>query len=136
SYPHECIGIITTNGKQLFYYPLNNTQNEVHKKEPEKYPWKAEIAYTVDRIEFDKLIKEVSKQGEKLIAFYHSHPDHEAYFSEIDKEAQTVFGEPEFPDAIHIVISIRMGIPNNIRCYQWNKNTYDFDEIKTYLFRI
>ena len=44
--------------------------------------------------------------GCALAAFYHSHPDHAAYFSEEDVRQATPFGEPSYPDALQIVLSV------------------------------
>jgi hypothetical protein len=46
-----------------------------------------------------------------------------------------VFGEPEFPDALHIVISVMNKKIHDIKCFQWNREKQDFIslEIQEYL---
>jgi hypothetical protein len=48
----------------------------------------------------------------------------------MDKEVQTVFGEPEFPDAVHIVVSVQQGAIREIRGYLWEGRRKDFVEVE------
>jgi len=126
TYPDECCGIITGDGHDQVVHACENIQNRLHTDDPEKYPRDARMAYVIDRKEAEKILASAKKQGKEVIAFYHSHIDHEAYFSETDKEAQTVFGEPEFPEALHIVISVQNRKIKEIKCFTWDKNKRDF----------
>ena len=36
------------------------------------------------------------------------------------------FGEPEFPDALHVVVSIMGGKINDIKCFKWDGGTGTF----------
>lgn len=152
SYPNECCGIITGktgradvqlrhadatpghadaqagNGQEQTVHPCRNIQDELHASDPVKYPRTARIAYAMNRDEADGIFKSARSSGESIVAFYHSHPDHDAYFSEEDKEAQTVFGEPEFPEALQVVISVKLGMVNGIKYFRWNGSTGDFEE--------
>ncbi|MBI5663586.1 MAG: Mov34/MPN/PAD-1 family protein, partial [Nitrospirae bacterium] len=100
-YPFECCGIITGSSDKQTVHLCRNIQNSLHEDDPSRYPRDARIAYMIDRGEFDRTVSDAKEKGEEVIAFYHSHPEHEAYFSEEDHAAQTVFGEPEFPEALH-----------------------------------
>ena len=125
-YPDECCGIITGDGDKLTVHRCNNIQNRLHKEDPSRYPRNAHTAYTIDRSEFDFIISSTKKQGERIIAFYHSHCDHESYFSEEDVAAQTVFGEPEFPDKLHAVISVMNRKIRDIKYFKWESNIQSF----------
>ena len=59
----------------------------------------------------------------------HSHPGHEAYFSEEDKAFATPFGEPTYPDNAQIVISIYDRVVKQISAYAWEQDQEDFVEI-------
>ncbi|MBF0319134.1 MAG: Mov34/MPN/PAD-1 family protein [Nitrospirae bacterium] len=131
TYPDECCGIVTGIGALgSETRRFQNMQKTLHKEDPLRYPFPASIAYTVDRAEAERAFASIKEKGQELVAFYHSHPDHPAYFSEEDKAAQTVFGEPEFPDIAQIVVSIRMGMISALQCYKWNPETKDFDECR------
>ncbi|MBF0519931.1 MAG: Mov34/MPN/PAD-1 family protein [Nitrospirae bacterium] len=125
TYPEECCGIVTKNGQTEKVHFCKNIQNELHKSDPERHCRTAATAYAIDRDEAQRIFSEVHASGGTVAAFYHSHPDHEAYFSEEDVAAQTVFGEPEFPDALQIVVSVRLGIINNHKCFYWNGKGFE-----------
>lgn len=125
-YPEECCGIITGNIHNQTVHPCQNIQNRLHAKDPERYPRDARTAYTVDRSEADRIYSEAKNNGEDILAFYHSHIDCDAFFSETDIAAQTVFGEPEFPEAIHIVISVINRKVQGIKYFKWNRDKGDF----------
>jgi proteasome lid subunit RPN8/RPN11 len=125
-YPDECCGIITgTAGNQIVHL-CTNIQNQLHAEDPVRYPRDAHTAYTIDRSEFDRIITPSRQHGNEVIALYHSHCDHESYFSEEDVAAQTVFGEPEFPDALHVVVSVMNGRIHDIKGFQWDGSLKKF----------
>lgn len=129
-YPFECCGIITGIDKERNVHECKNIQNRLHAEDPVGHLRDARTAYSIERGEFDGIIASARKQNEKIIAFYHSHPEHDAYFSEEDLAAQTVFGEPEFPDAVHIVISVMNGKIHDIQCYIWIGELQNFTAIE------
>ncbi|QWR76012.1 Mov34/MPN/PAD-1 family protein [Candidatus Magnetomonas plexicatena] len=124
-YPDECCGIVTKNEQTEKVHQCKNIQNELHKSDPVRHCRTAATAYAIDRDEATRIFSEAYKSGGTVAAFYHSHPDHEAYFSEEDIAAQTVFGEPEFPQALQIVVSVRLGIINNHKCFCWDGKNFE-----------
>jgi proteasome lid subunit RPN8/RPN11 len=126
TYPDECCGIITGNSTKQTVHPCQNIQNRLHSEDPERHPRDARTAYAIDRKEAEKIYAEAKKNKEDILAFYHSHTDLDAYFSDTDKEVQIVFGEPEFPEAVHIVISVRARKVCDIKCFKWDWNKKDF----------
>jgi len=125
-YPAECCGIVLGSGSSQQVYRFRNLQDELHGKDPETHPRTSREAYAVDRHEMERILKEAAARGEKVIAFYHSHIDCGAYFSAMDKEVQTVFGEPEFPDALHLVIAVHERQVREIKGFLWNAAKQDF----------
>lgn len=125
-YPYECCGIVTGDINNQVVHRCKNIQNELHTQDPVRYPRDARTAYTIDRKELEKIYKDNKEMGVDIIAFYHSHIDCPAFFSETDVAAQTVFGEPEFPNAIHIVVSVVNREINEIRCFRWDKEKANF----------
>ena len=128
-YPDECCGIITGDGSNQAVHKCENIQNKLHAEDPERYPRDARTAYFIDRKVFEGIISSARKQGKEVIALYHSHPEHESYFSEEDVAAQTVFGQPEFPEALHAVISVRNGKIHDMKWFKWDSDKQEF--IKT-----
>ncbi|MBI5057951.1 MAG: M67 family metallopeptidase [Nitrospirae bacterium] len=126
TYPEECCGIITGDGHNQTAHMCENIQNRLHSQDPRGHPRDARTAYVIDRKELEGIISRAKGHGEGVIAFYHSHPENDAYFSEEDFTAQTVFGEPEFPDALHIVISVRSGKIHDLKCFKWDRSKQGF----------
>ena len=83
----------------------------------------------MDPKELEAILQDAESRGTRIKAFYHSHPDHEAYFSEEDKAFATPFGEPTFPESIQIVISIYGRIVRRILAFAWSDDKKDFVEI-------
>lgn len=125
-YPDECCGIITGNSDKQSVHLCENIQNMLHADDPARYPRDARTAYVIERGEFDGIISSAKEKGEEIIAFYHSHTEHEAYFSEEDVAAQTVFGEPEFPNASHVVVSVMNRKIHDIKSFMWDGNLQKF----------
>lgn len=126
AYPSECCGIVTGLGEVQRVHACKNRQDELHARDPETHPRTSREAYAMDRDEADRIMRDAAGRGESVIAFYHSHIDCGAYFSAMDKEVQTVFGEPEFPDAVHVVVSVRKGIISELKGYLWEGKKQDF----------
>jgi proteasome lid subunit RPN8/RPN11 len=125
-YPDECCGIITGNDDMQTVHLCENIQNKMHAEDPVRFPRDARTAYFIERSVFDSIISSSRKNGEEVLALYHSHAEHEAYFSEEDVAAQTVFGEPEFPDALHIVVSVMDRKIHDTKCFKWEKENQVF----------
>ena len=129
TFPEECCGVILSNGESDQIHALKNIQNKLHALDPLTYPRTAAIAYAMDPLELDQVIRQGEAKGQKLKAFYHSHPDHDAYFSAEDKAFASPFGEPTYPDTAQIVISIYTRAVKIIRAFAWSEKDKDFVEI-------
>ena len=73
--------------------------------------------------------RRAARNGAKLKAFYHSHPEHEAYFSAEDKAFASPFGEPTFPTAAQIVVSIYQREVKRMAAFAWSDDKNDFVEV-------
>ncbi|HWP24052.1 MAG TPA: M67 family metallopeptidase [Candidatus Binatia bacterium] len=129
AFPEECCGIVLADGAADEVRRLSNIQNKLHALDPQTYPRTAAIAYAMDPLELDRVLRESETRGRKLKAFYHSHPDHDAYFSAEDKAFACPFGEPTYPEAAQIVVSIYNRAVKIIRAFAWSEKDGDFVEI-------
>jgi proteasome lid subunit RPN8/RPN11 len=118
--------VVLTDGRADWIQRLQNIQNRLHALDPQTYPRTAEIAYAMDPKELEAIIDGARQRGAKLKAFYHSHPNHDAYFSEEDKAFASPFGEPTFPGAAQIVVSIYGSTVKNMRVFLWSDEQKDF----------
>ena len=82
-----------------------------------------------DPLELESVIRQSEEKGQTLKAFYHSHPDHDAYFSDEDKAFASPFGEPTYPDAAQIVVSVYNRAVKIIRAFAWSDEKDDFVEV-------
>ncbi len=129
AFPEECCGVVFARGAVDRVQRVKNIQNQLHELDPQTYPRTAAIAYAMNPRELEQHIDAAQAAGEKLIAFYHSHPNHDAYFSEEDKAFASPFGEPTFPGAAQIVVSIYDGSNNRARAFAWSDERKDFLEV-------
>lgn len=125
-YPAECCGIVVGSGSTQQVHRCSNLQDELHAQDPELHPRTSREAYAIDRQEMETIVKEAAARGEKVLAFYHSHIDCAAYFSAMDREVQTVFGEPEFPEALHLVVAVYQGQVSDFKGFLWSAEQQDF----------
>jgi proteasome lid subunit RPN8/RPN11 len=129
SFPEECCGLILSIGAKEQVRRVENIQNKLHVLDPATYPRTAAIAYAMDPKELQAVLDAAEAAGGKLKAFYHSHPDHEAYFSAEDKAFATAFGEPTFPKAVQIVVSVIQRTVRTIKAFGWSDEMKDFIEL-------
>ncbi|MBI3302115.1 MAG: M67 family metallopeptidase [Deltaproteobacteria bacterium] len=129
TFPEECCGaILSRAGGEEEVRRITNIQNVMHAKDPQRYPRNATTAYLWDPKEYQEVLKEVDSGKVTIKTFYHSHPNHDAYFSAEDK-ALAMFGdEPSYPDTAYLVISLYDCEVRAIRAYVWDEGKKDFVE--------
>ncbi|MEF9426153.1 MAG: Mov34/MPN/PAD-1 family protein [Candidatus Mariimomonas ferrooxydans] len=96
TYPEECCGIVTGDSDRQTVHLCRNIQDRLHAEDPGKYPRDAGTAYAIERNEAGKIFAEAKEQGKSVIAFYHSHVEHDAYFSEWIKKSSLSSGNLNF----------------------------------------
>ena len=131
TYPEECCGVIIGDDET---HRLDNIQNRLHAADPETFPRDARTAYTLDPKELEVVLQQAERRGLAFKALYHSHPDHDAYFSAEDRACATPFGEPTYPDTAQIVVSVMKGNVGRVAVYAWSPDAGDF--VETALKRI
>lgn len=118
---------MTVDGRQRVQR-IANVQNVMHEKDPVTYPRDATTAYFMEPSELLTVVKAVDEGRAELTAFYHSHPNHDAYFSAEDK-AQAMFGdEPSYPDTCYVVVSVYGAEVRALKAFAWNSAQQDFVE--------
>ncbi|MCK6554493.1 M67 family metallopeptidase [Candidatus Binatia bacterium] len=128
TYPDECCGFVIERLGGEEVVPVTNIQNELHARDPHQYPRTAATAYTMGR-EQVAVIDGVERGQLVLRAIYHSHPEHDAYFSAEDrKQAVGPWGEPNYPQAAQIVLSVRGGAVAAVKAFAWDLVAGDYVE--------
>ena len=130
AYPEECCGVVIGEAGQpegpYRVRRCQNIQNDLHRKDPERYPRDARTAYFMNPMELFEIFTEMEKRGEEFKAFYHSHPDHKAYFSAEDKAMATNQDGPTYPNALYIVVSVYHRQVHDIGFFEWDEESRDF----------
>ena len=131
-YPEECCGVILgnpQNSDEDIVFRCINIQNQLHENDPENYPRDAKTAFTIDPRDLLHIEKKTRTNGWTIKTFYHSHPEHDAYFSDEDKKmALSDLGEPWYPDAIHLVVSVYSGEIKDQAQFAWDPEKKTFEE--------
>ena len=127
-FPDECCGAILSDGVQESVWKFRNIQNELHQEDPETYPRDARTAYVIHPDDLFKVTK--ASETQQIKAFYHSHPNHAAYFSEKDKADATLWDEPTYPGTIYLVISVYGAEVRAVKAFAWDETSKDFAEVE------
>jgi len=129
AYPEECCGLLTERDGVQEVVRVTNVQNEMHARDPEQFPRTAATAYLMGP-EAAPVLLGVDRGDRKLLAIYHSHPEHDAYFSAEDRlQALGGWDEPTYADAAWIVFSVRQGAACAVKAFLWDAAAADFAEV-------
>lgn len=97
TYPHECCGVllgrIEDDGRKVeAVVRCGNTRTD-----------RAQDRYHIDPAELVRIQREGRAQGQDIVGFYHSHPDHPAQWS------QTDFTEAHWIGCSYVITSVERG---------------------------
>ncbi len=128
-FPDECCGAILSEGAREFVWRCRNIQNELHQNAPDTYPRDARTAYVIHPDDLIAIHKATATENRQIKVFYHSHPNHGAYFSEKDKADALIWDEPAYPGATYLVISVYDREIRAVKAFAWNDATQDFVDV-------
>ncbi len=131
-YPDECCGIVIgkpDHPENDILFQCTNIQNQLHEQDPQTYRRDARSAYFIDPRELMGIMKKAAEQDLVIKLFYHSHPEHDAYFSEEDKQMALFDNEPAYPDARYLVISVYNREIRDQAFFEWNPDTGTFEKL-------
>jgi [CysO sulfur-carrier protein]-S-L-cysteine hydrolase len=124
-YPFESCGVILAREGERRLLRCRNAQNELHARDPVRYPRDARTAYYIDPKDLLR-IGALERQGFGVAVIYHSHVDAGAYFSETDRRQAVVGGEPAYPGAVYVVTSVVRGVVDAVAAFRWDPDCRDF----------
>ena len=129
-FPYECCGFIVGDGPAEQVRPIRNIQNQKHAEDPNSHPRDARTAFLMDPREHLAVLEEIDRKKLALKAVYHSHPDHDAYFSPTDRAQACSFdpGEPDYPETAYVVLSVKAGKFACAAAFAWDPERKDFVE--------
>jgi len=137
-YPEEICGIVIGKPGALETYQVRqvkNIANQERQRDTVGVERDARTAYRMDDREVLRVNREADEAGLEVVTIYHSHPDHDAYFSQMDRERALWLGGPLWPGANYLVISVRAGRARDGRYFVWDDACKDFLEMAVELPR-
>ena len=125
TYPNECCGI-------MIGHDMSDgacTRRIVERLEPMQNTWDAaeqRRRFSIDPLALMKAEKSAAADGQVVIGFYHSHPDHPARPSEYDRTHA-------WPFYSYVIVAITKGTATDMTSWVLNDVTEQFDaqEIQT-----
>ena len=75
----------------------------------------------MDPKELYAVLREAEERNRPLRVLYHSHPDHDAYFSAEDKARAMAWDEPAYPGAFYLVVSVVGGRVRDHLAVAWDR---------------
>lgn len=133
-YPEEACGLIVGSfdleAVAEKIVPCNNIQNELHAADPDRYPRDAKTAYVIDPREIARCRGEAEEEDKVIVSIFHSHPEHDVYFSKEDKEMASPWGGPLFPNLSYLVVSVYDGNVRGASEFYWSHEKKDYLENK------
>jgi [CysO sulfur-carrier protein]-S-L-cysteine hydrolase len=129
-FPYECCGFVVGDDSLEEVRPIVNIQNAQHAKDPVAFPRDARTAFLMDPKEHLAVMREIDDRKLALQIVYHSHPDHEAYFSPTDRRQACSFDPdyPDYPETAYVVLSIMSGKFHRAAAFVWDEKTKEFVE--------
>jgi proteasome lid subunit RPN8/RPN11 len=129
-FPYECCGFIISDSTSEEVRPITNIQNLKHAEDPASFTRDARTAFLMDPKQHLAVLNEIDRRKLTLKAVYHSHPDHDAYFSATDRAQACSFDPeaPDYPDTAYLVISVLDGKFARAAAFMWNEEHKTFAE--------
>jgi proteasome lid subunit RPN8/RPN11 len=129
-YPHEICGLVVGPAGDPAAGAVRQVRNVADQERPsdtQGAPRDSRSAYLMDPLEELRILREVDARGWDVVCIYHSHPDHPAYFSAMDRErALDQAGRPLWPDAVYLVVGVRGGRAVEAQSFRWDPSRAAF----------
>lgn len=130
AFPDECCGFIVERQGRRDVVRVTNVQNQLHAKDAVQFPRSARTAYSMRWSEVEPLLEAAYKGAVRLLAVYHSHPKHGAYFSAWDRAAAEGWvDDPNYAAAGQIVVSVHRRRVCRTKAFAWNADARGYVEV-------
>lgn len=109
-YPHEVVGILAGRGRVERAAALINERAD-----------SPQNRYHVSGLALMRAEQALVDEGLEIIGYYHSHPDHEAQYSDFDREHA-------LPNLSYVIVAVRSGRPEDTRSWRLRDDRAAMDE--------
>ncbi len=133
-HPEEICGVLFATPDGQLVRRMTNIQNRLHAEDPVLHPRDARTAYLMDSRELFEATRDGERPGWRIALFYHSHPEHDAYFSDTDT-ARALWGEPgadaepAYPGVAYVVLSVFDRRVRDVKAFAWSQESREFVEV-------
>lgn len=124
-YPREACGAVLVHGPRRVLLRCHNDQDELHARDPLRYPRDARTAYHIADADRLRMVR-MENDGFATAVIYHSHVDAGAYFSPTDKRQALLNGEAMYPDTTYVVVSVVNRRAEAVAAFRWDAARRDF----------
>jgi proteasome lid subunit RPN8/RPN11 len=125
-YPSECCGVILARGDgDRILMRCRNIQDALHRSNPVEHPRDSRTAYYIDPKDL-LAVGRREAEGYEVTVIYHSHCEARAYFSETDTRNALFDGEPAYPHATYVVVSVVGGRVTAGAAFGWSPERREF----------
>ncbi len=122
-YPGECCGLIfgqAGTSRASRCVQLENIADRLHALDPAAYPRTSRDAFMVNEAKLNRAVREAEAGGERWLAFYHSHIDCAAYFSDEDKLHAAPDGNVVYPEVVQLVVRCWRERISDANAFRWD----------------
>lgn len=125
-YPQEGCGVLlrSAEGGAWRVRPLRNAQDELHGRDPVRFPRTSRTAFAFEPREWLGVLLEADARGEHVACVFHSHVDTGADFSDEDRRLAAPEGEPLLPGASHLVMAVHSGYVRDMKIFWWERGEF------------
>lgn len=106
---HEACGFVVERGGALEVVVVPNAADELRAGDPAAFRRGSRDGYVMDPRAQLRVFRQLDATGGRVVAVWHSHVEAGAWFSEEDRAAAVIGGEPVLPGVEHLVFAVRGG---------------------------
>jgi proteasome lid subunit RPN8/RPN11 len=120
-YPREGCGVVLRAGEGGAWRvrPLRNAQDELHARDPVRFPRTSRTAFAFEPREWLGVLLEAEARGEQVVCVFHSHVDGGADFSDEDRRQAAPDGHLLLPGVGHLVMAVHSGYVRDMKIFWW-----------------
>lgn len=124
AHPEECCALVFESATGLVLELVPNVADILHAADPESFPRNARTGYAID----SRLIVKAEREGLRLVAIVHSHPDGGTALSAEDlRLATSPLSGPSWPGVAQVVLDGRGGRLAGFAVHGWDDSSAAFE---------
>jgi len=123
-FPREACALVFRADAGLTLELVENLADDFHAADPEAFPRSATTSFVLDA----RVIARSERDGRRLVAIVHSHPDGTVAFSGEDRRLASTPDRrfPLYPEVFHVVLGAAAGRIGALATYFWSAEAADF----------